>query len=1321
MGIDRSILSEFIKATNDKKESKQAQLYGTVVTKGNSKCVKIDGSEIITPVRSTTDIKDDERVMVTIKDHMATITGNMSNPSVGNDRVELAEGKIDRFDHLFAGNITAVNIAANSITSDKILAGSITTDKLMAECIISDKIAADTIESKHIKADVIESEHIKADSIEAEHIRAGIIESDHISSGTITADKIATGTITAGSGVIADGAIGNAQISKIDAAKIEAGTIDTSKVTVQGSNGHLRLKDNRLQVFDGIGNKAKERVSVGDVNGDGSQFGLRVRGADGETILLDEHGVTREGITDGSITNDKISSDANIDGAKLNINSVISKINEDGTETIQGAKIEVDGTTLETKLYDIKMKQDENTDSISQAQSQITANTNAIKLKVDEQTYTTDKKDMTSKLEKNTSEISAMKGQIALKVEHTDIENAKSELKDVMDSKINTAKSEIKVTTDAISQNVSQLSNTVSNKADGSTVTSINNKVGSLETSVNGISGKVANLETTTTNLGTSVEGVQGEISTLKSDVASLEVTTGGISQKVSSVESTTATLTNKVTTAQNTADSANNKIDGLQVGGRNLFLNSNFINNNNWNGLPTINKDGNINYIRSSATFITYQKVNVKKGSTYVFSALVRAVNTTPTNFSIKFDTANHNSTSVNVTSTEWTRVSVEIVAKSTLKELIYLCNRGNAGIDIALVKMEEGNKATDWTPAPEDVDNAISTVESKVETTNNKVAEITTNLDSITQRVQSTESTTTTLTTQMSQVDGKINTAKSEAITDARTIPDTRNTNENPQWYITNYPRQTITEFKYANVIGISSSSGYGTLETKVPWANSSGGYPVQTFRSNSTATYERKGTSTTAWSTWKQVEDTSGSQAKATQALTDAKEFTTTEVTKTNNKVATIETNLGSITSRVSNVENTTTTINGNITNLQSRMNSAEQKITDSAIISTVTSSSTYKNAMTGKVDKTQIISTINQTAESIKINANKIQLTGQVVCDAINSGSTTINGSKITTGSISADKINVTNLAVKGELLTGVINGVNGIYLGTGASMFGAMLGYKDKAMTGGKKWEISSDGWCHFTSGGEFNGDVNIIGQLTVKGNITGTGNLTLDQTLFVNTVNNNLYKWRVSSDGWGYFKGGAQFDNTTVINGTLTCNDFRVSGSVNTSANNWRVASSGWAYFKAGGQFDANVTVNGRITGGSFYTTGGTQVGSDARLKENIQYINSNIELYDSRISIEDMYKFIKDLPLTKYDLIEGVGTNEIPHYGFIIQDIYDTKVGKELVYIPSDENKYMSYSEQNLITFIIGALQEEIKQREELEEKIKNLTEESKYEIRCK
>ena len=277
MTVDRGLLSEFIKATNDTKETKDTQLYGTVISQGDSKYVMIDGSDIVTPVKTTTDIKDNERVVVNIKGHIATVTGNLSNPSAGGDRVTNAEDKINVFDDLFAGNITADNIAANTITTDKLVANSITADKIAANSITTDKLVANSITADKIEANAITSKHIQSNTI----------TSNHIAANTITADNIATGTITAGSGIIAEGAIGSAQISSLDVAKLEAGTIDTSRINISGADGHLRIKGNRLQVFDGLGNKAIERVSIGDVNGDGSKFGLRVRGSDGETVIFD--------------------------------------------------------------------------------------------------------------------------------------------------------------------------------------------------------------------------------------------------------------------------------------------------------------------------------------------------------------------------------------------------------------------------------------------------------------------------------------------------------------------------------------------------------------------------------------------------------------------------------------------------------------------------------------------------------------------------------------------------------------------------------------------------------------------------------------------------------------------------------------------------------------------------------------------------------------------------------------------------------------------------------------------------------------------------
>lgn len=454
---------------------------------------------------------------------------------------------------------------------------------------------------------------LKADVAEIDTLLAGNITGENIQGGSITSNELATGTITAGSGVIADGAIGNAQISSLDAAKINAGTVDTSKVTVAGPNSNLKISGNRLQVFNGVGSKQVERVSLGDVRGDGSQYGLLVRGKDGKTVIMDENGVTNAGITDGSITNDKINPDANIDGAKININSVITRINEDGTEVIKGTKVEIDGTNLSTKLSTITTTQTTQGNKISEHSSKIAANESQINLKVDSQTYKSDKEEIETQLNKNTADIALNKEQIALKVEQTDIDKAKSEVEGKIDTKVNALKAEIKVTTDKISQNVSNLTTTVNSKADGATVSTLSNKVGSLETSLDGISGQVSSLETTTTtisstttnalnkantaqdtatnaqNIANNAQGLannaqstankaqtaannaqntanenkdnitdlQGEVTTVKSDIATLDVNLQGITQRVSSTESTTKTLTTKVTTAQSTANSA--------------------------------------------------------------------------------------------------------------------------------------------------------------------------------------------------------------------------------------------------------------------------------------------------------------------------------------------------------------------------------------------------------------------------------------------------------------------------------------------------------------------------------------------------------------------------------------------------------------------------------------------------------------------------------------------------------------------------------------------------------------------------------------------
>ena len=1061
-----SIVSDSVNASLVKTEillADKANIGDLNATNAEIENLKVNKAEI-------TDLNATNANIENLKVNKAEITDlNATNANIDNLKANFAE-----IDELLAGNITAENIKANSITSNHIQANSIETKHLKANSIDADKIQANSIASNHIQANTINTEHLKTNSIDSNkiqantitsghiqansitsnhiqtnsvtsnHIQANAITSGHIQADTITSNHIQTGTITAGSGIIADGAIGNAQISKIDAGKIEAGTIDTSKVTIQGANGHLRLKGNRMQVFQGTGNQAKERVSVGDVNGDGTVYGLRVRGADGRTVLLDENGVTSEGITNGAITNDKISDDANIDGTKLNINSVVNKINEDGTETIQGTKIEVDGTTLNTKLSTITTKQTEDSERISQAQSQITANTNAIKLKVDEQTYTTDKKDMTSKLEKNTSEISAMKGQIALKVEQTDIENAKSEMEGAIDTKIDSAKAEIKVTTDAISQNVSNLSQTVSTKADGSTVTSINNKVGSLETSVNGISGKVTNLEKTTTTLGgqvsnaqntadsainkannaqstantanntantnkSNITNLQGEVSTVKSDIASLEVTTSGISQKVSSVESTTATLTTKVTNAQNTANQA--KTDAS---------------NANSNATNALNKANSANTLADSKAKV--------------------------------------------FTSTPTTPYKVGDLWVQGNNGDVMRCKTARTSGSYTTSDWEKASKYTDDTKANA-VDGKVTTLQGTVNTTNSKVATLETNLNGITQRVSATESTTATLTTKVDNAQSTANTAKSTAdsakstATSAQNTANSANANATNALNTANSANSKVDNMQIGgrNLLlnsgnfkntshwslnggsnlrvetkdGFSCLSATGSVKHSVIKLEPSTSYmywteimfnadmsvtnsvplhywvksmPSGTSRGTVTVVsgsgtakankwhkivlkvdtgtlvsgdthieltpFIYRGSMTESW--WmKYIQVEKGTKATEwTPAPEDVQgqiDTHTTQISTTNSKVSSIETNLSGITSRVGTVESKQTTTDGKVTGLENRMSSAESKITESAITNTV-----KKNFYTKSETDNQITSKGYQTESQVQQTVNGLQV-------------------------------------------------------------------------------------------------------------------------------------------------------------------------------------------------------------------------------------------------------------------------------------------------------------------------------------------------------
>lgn len=325
------------------------------------------------------------------------------------DQVEARHIKADQIstNHLQAQSIDATKIQADSIQSEHIVANAIKSKHLDADSITADKIQADSIQSQHIQANQIQSGHIQSNSIDADkiqansidsnHIKANAIKTEHLDTGSITtdklqadsitADKIQAGSITAGSGIIADGAIGSAQISSVEVGKLEAGDISTSKHRVVSANGEVEIVGNQIL----INREGQNRVTLGEYvkDEDGTtEYGLLVRGKDGKTVMIDDSGVHNAGITDGSIDNNKVSDNANISGNKLDINSVIREVNDNGTESIKGTKVVVGDRSLEVELSEQKNTITEHGKEISTQKSEIQAMDDKISLKVDNQTFT---------------------------------------------------------------------------------------------------------------------------------------------------------------------------------------------------------------------------------------------------------------------------------------------------------------------------------------------------------------------------------------------------------------------------------------------------------------------------------------------------------------------------------------------------------------------------------------------------------------------------------------------------------------------------------------------------------------------------------------------------------------------------------------------------------------------------------------------------------------------------------------------------------------------------------------------------------------------
>lgn len=193
------------------------------------------------------------------------------------------------------------------------------------------KATIGTLEADEIIADIIHG-----NTADIGDLTADIGKIETLVGGNLTMDNIASLILTSKKVTVEDAFIKNAMIDSVSAAKINTGILNTNLVNIQSEDGSLVLNGTLQQFKDQNG---KVRIQMGKDAQGNFTFGLF--DATGTGTLINSDGITEKAIGDGLIIDKMVGDNANISGNKLDIDSVITEVNN-GASTIKGTKVKLD-------------------------------------------------------------------------------------------------------------------------------------------------------------------------------------------------------------------------------------------------------------------------------------------------------------------------------------------------------------------------------------------------------------------------------------------------------------------------------------------------------------------------------------------------------------------------------------------------------------------------------------------------------------------------------------------------------------------------------------------------------------------------------------------------------------------------------------------------------------------------------------------------------------------------------------------------------------------------------------------------------------------
>lgn len=327
MSLSNELIMRFVRATKDPTNNKsETTLYGTLEESGSRKYVRLDGSDLLTPVASTSDARHGDRVTVMIKNHTATVTGNLSSPSA---RTAEVENKLDAAEavRMYATiknlDATNVNVSGKLDAKEADLKYATIGQLNATNASVAGKLSAKEAEVKYATIERLEA-------LEGEF--------DNITTGSLTAEE-------------ADLRYANIDFTNIGKAAMQyfyaqSGLIKNVVVGDQTITGELvgvTISGDRL-----IGNTvvAEKLVIKGS---DGLYYKLNTDGMKVDAEQTDQNSLNGQIIKAKSITATKISVDdlvafgATIGGFKIGAHSIYSGVKESVGNTTRGIYLDDGG------------------------------------------------------------------------------------------------------------------------------------------------------------------------------------------------------------------------------------------------------------------------------------------------------------------------------------------------------------------------------------------------------------------------------------------------------------------------------------------------------------------------------------------------------------------------------------------------------------------------------------------------------------------------------------------------------------------------------------------------------------------------------------------------------------------------------------------------------------------------------------------------------------------------------------------------------------------------------------------------------------------